>query len=77
MNQHKVVYHSVSVRGPLHGVPVNAHYQPLGVLDRKRLVARRNNTTYCYDFPLVSASLWIFEFFHLDSSYNVPLQYVR
>jgi hypothetical protein len=33
---------------------VNAQYQPLGVLDRKRLVARRSNTTYCYDFPLVS-----------------------
>ncbi|XP_048332325.1 acetyl-CoA carboxylase 1 [Ziziphus jujuba] len=51
-NQHKVVYHSISVRGPLHGIAVNAQYQPLGVLDRKRLVARKNNTTYCYDFPL-------------------------
>lgn len=51
-NKHKVVYHSASVRGPLHGVPVNAPYQPLGVLDRKRLVARKSNTTYCYDFPL-------------------------
>ncbi|KAK6940126.1 Carbamoyl-phosphate synthetase large subunit-like, ATP-binding domain [Dillenia turbinata] len=47
-----VVYHSASAQGPLHGVPVNSHYQPLGALDRKRLVARRNNTTYCYDFPL-------------------------
>ncbi|PRQ21506.1 putative ligase [Rosa chinensis] len=46
------VYHSVSVQGPLHGVPVNAHYQPLGIIDRKRLLARRTNTTYCYDFPL-------------------------
>ncbi|XVF36762.1 hypothetical protein REPUB_Repub19eG0086300 [Reevesia pubescens] len=51
-SKHRVVYHSLSVRGPLHGVPVNAHYQPLGVLDRKRLLARKNNTTYCYDFPL-------------------------
>ncbi|XVE55454.1 hypothetical protein DITRI_Ditri03aG0159900 [Diplodiscus trichospermus] len=51
-SKHKVVYHSLSGRGPLHGVPVNAHYQPLGVLDRKRLLARKNNTTYCYDFPL-------------------------
>ncbi|EOY16077.1 Acetyl-CoA carboxylase 1 isoform 3 [Theobroma cacao] len=51
-SKHRVVYHSLSVRGPLHGVPVNAHYQTLGVLDRKRLLARKNNTTYCYDFPL-------------------------
>uniref|UniRef100_A0A2P2K1R6 Homomeric Acetyl-CoA Carboxylase Hom-ACCase n=1 Tax=Rhizophora mucronata TaxID=61149 RepID=A0A2P2K1R6_RHIMU len=46
------VYHSISVRGTLHGVATSAHYQPLGVLDRKRLMARRSNTTYCYDFPL-------------------------
>ncbi|MBA0551193.1 hypothetical protein Golob_022088, partial [Gossypium lobatum] len=51
-SKHRVVYHSLSVRGPLHGVPVNAQYQALGVLDRKRLLARKNNTTYCYDFPL-------------------------
>lgn len=50
--QHKVMYHSISEKGPLHGVPVNASYQPLGVLDRKRLLARKSNTTYCYDFPL-------------------------
>ncbi|CAI9116352.1 OLC1v1017472C1 [Oldenlandia corymbosa var. corymbosa] len=48
----RVVYHSISENGPLHGVPVNAPYQPLGVLDRKRLLARKSNTTYCYDFPL-------------------------
>ncbi|KAM7516793.1 hypothetical protein LguiA_006376 [Lonicera macranthoides] len=47
-----VVYNSASVQGPLHGVPVNALYQPLGVLDQKRLLARKSNTTYCYDFPL-------------------------
>ncbi|XP_038715965.1 acetyl-CoA carboxylase 1-like [Tripterygium wilfordii] len=51
-SKNKVVYHSVSVQGPLHGVAVNAQYQPLGVLDRKRLLARKSNTTYCYDFPL-------------------------
>ncbi|KAE8690412.1 Acetyl-CoA carboxylase 1 [Hibiscus syriacus] len=51
-SKHRVVYHSLSVRGPMHGVLVNAHYQPLSVLDRKRLLARKNNTTYCYDFPL-------------------------
>lgn len=50
----RVVYHSASVQGPLHGVPVNALYQPLGVLDQKRLLARKSNTTYCYDFPLVN-----------------------
>ncbi|KAJ0987373.1 hypothetical protein J5N97_005729 [Dioscorea zingiberensis] len=50
---HEVVYHSVSsVSGPLHGVPLTAQYQPLSVIDRKRLLARKSNTTYCYDFPL-------------------------
>ncbi|KAF8023479.1 hypothetical protein BT93_F0859 [Corymbia citriodora subsp. variegata] len=49
---HKVVYHSISAHGPLHGVPVNATYKPLGALERKRLSARTSNTTYCYDFPL-------------------------
>ncbi|KAH7656259.1 acetyl-CoA carboxylase / biotin carboxylase protein [Dioscorea alata] len=49
----EVVYHTVSsVPGPLHGVPLTAAYQPLGVIDRKRLMARKNNTTYCYDFQL-------------------------
>ncbi|KAF9682552.1 hypothetical protein SADUNF_Sadunf05G0120800 [Salix dunnii] len=51
-SKQEVVYHSISVQGPLHHVPVNAHYQPLGSLDRKRLLARRSSTTYCYDFPL-------------------------
>ncbi|XP_059630432.1 acetyl-CoA carboxylase 1-like [Cornus florida] len=51
-DEHRVVYHSTSAPGPLHGVPVNAQYQPLGVIDRKRLLARKSNTTYCYDFPL-------------------------
>ncbi|GAB2219638.1 hypothetical protein Droror1_Dr00007275 [Drosera rotundifolia] len=55
-SKHQVVYHSVSAHGPLHGVPVNAHYQPLGTFDLKRLVARRNSTTYCYDFPLAFES---------------------
>ncbi|KAE9603887.1 putative ligase [Lupinus albus] len=51
-NTHQVVYSSVGVKGPLHGVPVNEDYQSLGVIDRKRLSARKNSTTYCYDFPL-------------------------
>ncbi|KAF8411504.1 hypothetical protein HHK36_004056 [Tetracentron sinense] len=52
-SKHEVVYHSTfSMLGPLHGMPVSARYQPLGVLDRKRLMARKSNTTYCYDFPL-------------------------
>ncbi|XP_052188195.1 acetyl-CoA carboxylase 1-like [Diospyros lotus] len=46
------VYHSNSVRGSLHGVPVTAPYQLLKALDRKRLLARKSSTTYCYDFPL-------------------------
>uniref|UniRef100_A0A1D1YN11 Acetyl-CoA carboxylase 1 n=1 Tax=Anthurium amnicola TaxID=1678845 RepID=A0A1D1YN11_9ARAE len=50
---HQMVYHSASpVPGPLHGVPLTAQYQPLDVIDHKRLLARRSNTTYCYDFPL-------------------------
>ncbi|KAL8171437.1 hypothetical protein V2J09_023241 [Rumex salicifolius] len=49
---HQMVYHSIQAQGPLHGRLVSGQYQPLGVLDRKRLVARRSSTTYCYDFPL-------------------------
>ncbi|KAG6438183.1 hypothetical protein SASPL_103120 [Salvia splendens] len=48
----RAVYTSISGQGPLHGLPVNAPYKPLGVLDQKRLLARKSNTTYCYDFPL-------------------------
>eukprot|EP00250_Pteridium_aquilinum_P007836 c17476_g1_i1 orf=321-7031(+) len=39
--------------GPLHGLPLDSPHRPLDVVERKRLVARRNNTTYCYDFPLL------------------------
>ncbi|KAL5982106.1 acetyl-coenzyme-A carboxylase [Asimina triloba] len=64
VNTHAVIYHSAfSAPGPLHGRPVTGHYQPLGVIGRKRLVARKSNTTYCYDFPLafetVLQKLWI------------------
>jgi len=55
--KHEMVYHSVSVPGPLHGVPVKAPYQPLGLIARKRLQAMRSSTTYCYDFPLVITPL--------------------
>ncbi|KAI3706157.1 hypothetical protein L1987_76415 [Smallanthus sonchifolius] len=48
----KVVYHSTSALGPLHGVPVNTPSEPLKLLDKKRLLARKSNTTYCYDFVL-------------------------
>lgn len=51
-SKHGLAYHSTSGAGPLHGALVNERYQPLGILDRKRLLARRSNTTYCYDFPL-------------------------
>ncbi|XP_031273028.1 acetyl-CoA carboxylase 1-like [Pistacia vera] len=51
-SKHRVVYHSISARDPLHGVEVNAQYKSLGILDQKRLVARKSSTTYCYDFPL-------------------------
>ncbi|CAL9762722.1 unnamed protein product [Musa acuminata subsp. burmannicoides] len=48
-----MVYHSAThVNGPLLGIPSNSQYQPLGSIDKKRLAARKNNTTYCYDFPL-------------------------
>ncbi|XP_010538957.1 PREDICTED: acetyl-CoA carboxylase 1 [Tarenaya hassleriana] len=50
--KNSLIYHSISKKGPLHGTRINAHYQPLGYLDRQRLAARRSNTTYCYDFPL-------------------------
>lgn len=51
--EHKLVYHGTSSSGPLHGVPLNAPFQPLGLVDQKRLFARKSNTTYCYDFALV------------------------
>ncbi|KAJ6335562.1 hypothetical protein OIU78_012232 [Salix suchowensis] len=61
-----VVYHSISVQGPLHLVPVNAPHQPLGALDRKRLFARKSSTTYCYDFPMafetVLEQIWASQF---------------
>lgn len=44
--------------GPLHGMPLTALYQPLGPIDQKRLAARKANTTYCYDFPLVIPKLY-------------------
>ncbi|KAL1223719.1 Acetyl-CoA carboxylase 1 [Cardamine amara subsp. amara] len=47
-----LIYHSITKKGPLHGTPINGQYKPLNTLDRKRLAARRSNTTYCYDFPL-------------------------
>jgi len=51
---HQVVYHSASSEpGSLHGIPVTDRYQPLASIDQKRLSARKSNTTYCYDFPLV------------------------
>ncbi|KAI8013044.1 Acetyl-CoA carboxylase 1 [Camellia lanceoleosa] len=51
-SKQSMVYHSTALWGPLHSLPVNEQYQPLGALDRKRLLARKSNTTYCYDFPL-------------------------
>ncbi|KAF3627548.1 Acetyl-CoA carboxylase 1, partial [Capsicum annuum] len=48
----RVVYHSAVGNGPLNGMPVTAPYQPLTVLDQKRLLARKSTAAYCYDFPL-------------------------
>ncbi|CAM6103862.1 unnamed protein product [Calypogeia fissa] len=51
----EVVYHSplkASV-GPLHGKALTLKHKPLDAVDRRRLTARRNNTTYVYDFPQV------------------------
>ncbi|CAA0843383.1 Acetyl-CoA carboxylase 1, partial [Striga hermonthica] len=48
----EIIYRSTSGQAPLHGLPVSAQYKPLGVLDQKRLLARKSSTTYCYDFPL-------------------------
>ncbi|KAG8377362.1 hypothetical protein BUALT_Bualt08G0025200 [Buddleja alternifolia] len=51
-SKNRIVYNSTSVQAPLQGLPVNEQYKPLGVLDQKRLLARKSGTTYCYDFPL-------------------------
>ena len=41
----------------LDGVPLSTQYKALDSVDIKRLAARRQNTTYCYDFPLVCSAL--------------------
>lgn len=41
----------------LHGMPLSTQYKALDSVDIKRLAARRQNTTYCYDFPLVCSAL--------------------
>ncbi|KAK1441623.1 hypothetical protein QVD17_07665 [Tagetes erecta] len=51
-SKNMVVYHAISTSGPLHGVPVNTPFQPLKLIDQKRILARKSNTTYCYDFAL-------------------------
>lgn len=40
-------------KGGLHGKPLSAPYPALHSVERRRLAARRNNTTYCYDFLMV------------------------
>ncbi|KAH7276946.1 hypothetical protein KP509_39G027900 [Ceratopteris richardii] len=40
-------------QGPMHGLPLDSPHKPLDAVERKRLIARRNNTIYCYDFPLL------------------------
>nr|AHI94840.1 acetyl-coenzyme A carboxylase [Eleusine indica] len=50
---HQLIYHSATpTAGPLHGVALNEPYKPLDAIDLKRYSARKNETTYCYDFPL-------------------------
>lgn len=50
---HQLLYHSATTSaGPLHGVALNEPYKPLDAIDLKRYAARKNETTYCYDFPL-------------------------
>lgn len=52
---HQFIYYSAfPTAGPLHGVALNEPYKPLDAIDLKRYSARKNETTYCYDFPLVS-----------------------
>ncbi|XBI75211.1 hypothetical protein VPH35_068610 [Triticum aestivum] len=53
-NTHELFYRSATpAAGPLHGIPLHEPYKPLDALDQKRNTARKNETTYCYDFPLV------------------------
>lgn len=58
---HQFTYHSATaMAGPLHGVALNEPYKPLDAIDLKRYAARKNETTYCYDFPLVTCSALFF-----------------
>jgi len=58
--------------GPMQGKPLNAPYEPLEFLMTKRIAARRQNTTYCYDFPALFeealGELWVRHGKNLDSS---------
>lgn len=58
--------------GSMHGKPLNAPYEPLEFLMTKRIAARRQNTTYCYDFPALFeealGELWVRHGKNLDSS---------
>lgn len=50
------IYKSIpdgSTLGPLDLQPILKPYGSLNLLQRKRLEARRHQTTYCYDFPQV------------------------
>ncbi|GBG75894.1 hypothetical protein CBR_g21136 [Chara braunii] len=58
----EAVYFSASedccstVTAPLHMTPLAAPYKALDALEQKRITAWKNQTTYCYDFPLVFES---------------------
>lgn len=52
-NIHQLFYRSATpTAGPLDGVALHEPYKPLDAIDLKRYAARKNETTYCYDFPL-------------------------
>uniref|UniRef100_M8BWJ4 Acetyl-CoA carboxylase n=1 Tax=Aegilops tauschii TaxID=37682 RepID=M8BWJ4_AEGTA len=52
-NTHQLFYRSATpTAGPLHGIALHEPYKPLDAIDLKRAAARKNETTYCYDFPL-------------------------
>ncbi|XP_015697314.2 acetyl-CoA carboxylase 1 [Oryza brachyantha] len=52
-NTYQILYNSATPSpGPLHGIALHEPYKPLDAIDLKRYSARKNETTYCYDFPL-------------------------
>nr|QEG99472.1 cytosolic acetyl-CoA carboxylase 2 [Lolium rigidum] len=81
-NTHQIFYRSAThTAGPLHGIALHEPYKRLAPIDMKRSAARKNETTYCYDFPLAFETalkkLWKSSASHLAESNQHNQQYAE